>query len=82
MGDKTRWYLCVWLDGESLVLQHSRGVRELRRVVKSVAERRFGGLEEYLEWLSGKCRMKDVKGTNALTVFDVILDYLEDEWRE
>ena len=51
-------------------------------MVKSVAERRFGGLEEYLEWLSGKCRMKDVKGTNALTVFDVILDYLEDEWRE
>src|SRR5277367_4050705 len=62
---KTRRCLCVWLDGESLVLRHSQGVWELRRVVKSVAERRFGGWEEYVEWLGRKCRMKDVKGTNA-----------------
>ena len=40
--------------------------------MKSVVERRFGGWEEFVEWLGGKCRMKDVKGTNALAVFDVI----------
>jgi hypothetical protein len=56
-------------------------VAELREVVKKVAGRGFRGWEERLEWLVCKCRVQDVKGTNALAVFDCIVGYLEDERR-
>jgi hypothetical protein len=34
----------------------------------------FGGLDSYVEWLGGKCRVGEVNGTNTLSVFLGIIE--------
>jgi hypothetical protein len=57
-------------------------VVELRNIIKGVAGRGFRDGNDYMEWLSKGCRVRDVKGTNALAVFDAIICYLEDQRKQ
>jgi len=54
-------------------------MKECREKIKEMAGCGFDSGDDYIRWL-GKCGfVNGVKGTNALGVFDMIVNYLEDQ---
>lgn len=49
--------------------------RDLNKVITDTAGKRFSDLKWFIKWLSGKVRIMNGNGTNALAVFDALVEF-------
>ena len=68
------------LDSSSHILCILTELADLRKIGEGISGRGFGDITDYMRWLGGERRLKDIKGTNTITLWRYLMGLLSIWW--